>query len=101
MAYHSALAINSKQRSEAGRAVVDATQALVVETVTLLSRSCPPSLLGEAAREDLLALKPRLEEALEALEGIKCRRSLTYKERSQHYAFKMLLACREVEGAEH
>jgi hypothetical protein len=100
MAYHCALEMNSEVRTEAGPAVVDATQALVVETVTLLSRSCPPSLLGEAAREDLLALKPRLEEALEALEGIKCHRSLTEQERSQHYAFKMLLACRGVEEAE-
>ena len=66
-----------------------------METVKLLSRTCPPSLLGEAAREDLLALKPRLEEALEALEDIKWRRSLTEEEINQHYAFKMLLAYRE------
>jgi hypothetical protein len=95
MAYHHALAINSEQRSEADRAIVEAAQALVVETVKLLSRSCPPSLLGEAAREELLALKPRLEEALEVLEDIKRRRSLTEEEINQHYAFKMLLAHRE------
>ncbi len=94
MAYHHALAINSEQRSEADRAIVEAAQALVVKTVKRLSQSCPPNLLGEAAREDLLTLKPRLEEALEALEDIKRRRSLTDKEGSQHYAFKMLLACR-------
>ncbi len=92
MAYHSALEMNSEVRSEAGRAVVEAAQALVVETVTLLSRSCPPSLLGEAAREDLLSLKPRLEEALEALEDTKRRRSLTEEELTRQYAFKMLLA---------
>ena len=95
MAYHHALEMNGEIRSEAGRAVVGATQALVVETVKLLSRSCPPDFLAEAAREDLLALKPRLEEALEALEDIKRRRSLTEEELAQQYAFKMLLAYRE------
>ena len=94
MAYDSALEMNSEVRSEAGRAVVRATEALIVETVKLLSRTCPPSLLGEAAREDLLVLKPRLEEALGALEDIKRRRTLTEEELNQHYAFKMLLACR-------
>lgn len=95
MSYHSVLEMNSEVRSEAGQAVVRATEALVVEKVKLLSRSCPPNLLGEAAREDLLALKPRLEEALETLEDIKRRRSLTEEELDQHYAFKMLLAYRE------
>jgi hypothetical protein len=73
---------------------VQATEALVVETAKLLSQGCPPEILAEAACEDLLTLKPHLVEALEALEDLKERRSLTDKERSQHYAFKMLLACR-------
>ncbi len=94
MAYHCALEMNSEVRTEAGPAVVRAAEALVAETVKLLSRNCPTENLPEAAREDLLTLKPRLEEALEALEDIKRRRSLTDKEGSQHYAFKMLLACR-------
>ncbi len=94
MAYHSVLEMDSEVRSEAGRAVVGAAEALILETVMLLSRTCPPSLLGEAAREDLLALKPHLEEALEALEDIKRRRSLTEEELAQHSAFKMLLAYR-------
>jgi hypothetical protein len=94
MTYHSVLEMNSEVRSEAGRAVVRATETLVVETVTLLSRGCPPEILAEAAREDLLVLKPRLEEALETLEDIKRRRSLTEEELNQHYAFNMLLACR-------
>ena len=92
MTHHSVLEMNSAVRSEADRAVVRAAEALIVEAVKRLSRTCPPSLLGEAAREDLLALKPRLEEALEALEDIKRRRSLTEEEINQHYAFKMLLA---------
>ena len=42
----------------------------------------------------LLALEPRLQEALVALEDIKRRRNLTEEELNQHYAFKMLLAYR-------
>jgi hypothetical protein len=94
VANHSALEMNSEIRSEDPRAVVGATQALVVETVKLLSRNCPDSLLGEAAREDLLALRPHLQEALEALDDIKRLRSLTEEELNQQYAFKMLLAYR-------
>ncbi len=94
MAYQDALATDSDQRSETGRQVVQATEALVMETVKLLSQGCPPENLAEAACEDVLALKPHLAEALEALEAIKCRRSLTERERSQQYAFRMLLACR-------
>jgi hypothetical protein len=94
MAYRDALEMNSETRSEASRAVAEAAQALVVQTVTLLSQNCPPDLLGEAAREDLLVLKPRLEEALEVLEDTKRLRSLTEEELNQHYAFKMLLSCR-------
>jgi hypothetical protein len=94
MAYHRALQINSEQRGETNRPPVEATEALIVETVKLLSqRSYPPEILAEAAREDLLALKPHLKEALEVLEDIQRCRSLTDKEFTQHHAFKMLLAC--------
>ena len=84
--------MNSEERSEAQGAVVESAEALMLETVKLLSRSCPPELLAEAAQQDLLALKPHLEEALEALEDIQRRRSLIDRELSQRYAFKMLLA---------
>jgi hypothetical protein len=94
MPYHCALEIKSEERTEAERAAVEATEALVVETVKLLSRGCPLDLIGEAARQDLLALKPHLQGALEALEDIQYRRSLTDKELAQQYAFKMLLAYR-------
>ncbi len=94
MAYHSALEMNSEIRSEGPRAVVGATQALVVETVKHLSRNCPDSLLAEAVREDLLALRPHLQEALKALEDINRLRSLTQEELNQQYAFKMLLTYR-------
>lgn len=85
----------TKKLVEGEKAVVEATGALVAQTVNHLSRSYPPELLGEAARDDLRALRPHLEQALEALEDIKRRRSLTHRELSQHYAFKMLLTYRE------
>jgi hypothetical protein len=97
MACHGALHIrvSEQQRSETTeRPLLEATEALVLETVKLLSQGCPPEILPEAARDDLLALKPHLREALEALGDIQRRRSLTDKERTQQYAFKMLLACR-------
>jgi hypothetical protein len=94
MAYHGTPHIDSDQRIETERPLLEATEALVLETVELLSQSCPSEIPPEAARDDLLALKPHLREALEALEDIQRRRSLTDKERSQQRAFKMLVACR-------
>jgi hypothetical protein len=80
--------MNGEERIEADRAVIEAAEALVVETVKHLSQG---DLLGEEASEDLLGLKPHLQGALEALEDIKGHRSLTDKEHAQHHAFKMLL----------
>jgi hypothetical protein len=80
--------MNGEERIEADQAIIEAAEALVVETVKHLSQR---DLLGEAASEELLALKPRLHGALEALEDIKAHRSLTQKEHAQHHAFKMLL----------
>jgi hypothetical protein len=95
MTYQRALEMNSEGRSGAKLAVVEiaeAAEALVVETVKLLSRGCPPENLAEAAREDLLELKPHLQVALEALEDAGQHRNLTDKELAQHHAFKTLLA---------
>jgi hypothetical protein len=83
--------MNGEERTEAGRAVVEEAEGLVRERVSLLARSCPSDFLAEAAREDLLDLKPHLQGALEVLEDFKRRRSLTDKEFAQHHAFKMLL----------
>jgi hypothetical protein len=66
-------------------------QALVAETVRSIVRNCPPDHLADVAREDLLALEPHLQRALEALEDIKRRRSLTDNERSQRYTLRILL----------
>lgn len=70
---------------------VQETEALLRETLERLTRRCPPHLVGEAARDDLLDLKPHLEEALASLEDIEGRRSLTDEELSRRRAFKMLL----------
>jgi hypothetical protein len=71
---------------------VEQTDALLQETVELLSRGCPAHLLEAAAHDDLVYLRPHLEEALAALEDIEGRRSLAEEELARRRAFKMLLA---------
>jgi hypothetical protein len=70
---------------------VEETSALLQNTIERLTRGCPAHLIGEAAREDLLELAPRLEEALGALADIERRRDLTDEELALRHAFKMLL----------
>lgn len=77
---------------------VEAAEALVRETVGRLSQLYPPHLVGAAARKDLMDLRPRLEEAIEALEDIERGRDLTDRERDLQRAFKMLLAIRRRPG---
>ena len=83
---------NSYQRSEPQRAVVEDAQTRIVESVVRLSRECRPGILPEKAREELLALRPHLEQALGVLEDLEGRTSLTDQECSQRHAFQMLLA---------
>jgi hypothetical protein len=71
---------------------VEATDTLVQQRVERLARCCPLPLLGEAAREELLQLRPRLEEALGALEDLEGQRGLTDKELARRHAFKTLLS---------
>ncbi len=66
MVYHLTPESNSDQRSETQRAVVEDAQARIVESVVRLSRNCRPAILPEKAREEPLALRPHLQEALEA-----------------------------------
>jgi hypothetical protein len=80
----------SVQRSESERKVEE-TDALLQETVGRLSRNCPPHLLCEAAREELLELTPHLLEALGALADLQGRRSLTEEEHARRRAFRMVL----------
>jgi hypothetical protein len=84
---------SGEDREELAQELVVQTEALVAETLLLLLRNCPPDLLAEAAREDLLALKPHLKRAIRVLEEIERRRSLTDRELSQRHSFKTLLAC--------
>jgi hypothetical protein len=94
MVYHPTLQSTSDLPSEPERTAVEDAQARIVESVMLLARNCPPEILAQKAREELHALRPCLEEALEALEDLKGRRSLTETECSQRYTFKLLLvAC--------
>jgi hypothetical protein len=72
------------------RRVTEAS-ALLQGTVERLARGdCPPQLIGEAARKDLLNLKPYLEEALTALEDIERLRSLTDEQIAQRSAFRIV-----------
>jgi hypothetical protein len=71
---------------------VEMTDLLLREKVRHLSRGCPPQLLGEAAYEVLLDLKPQLEDALEALAEIERRRGLTAEELAKRRAIRTLLA---------
>ncbi len=73
---------------------VEVTDTLVQQRVVRLARCHPLPLLGEVAREELVQLRPRLEEALSALGEIEGRRSLTAKELAQRHAFKTLLRVR-------
>ena len=93
MVYHPTLESNSDLLSEPEQTVVEDAEARIVESVMPLLRNCPPEMLAEKAREELHALRPCFEEALEALEDLKGRRSLTETECSQRRTFKMLLTC--------
>jgi hypothetical protein len=82
---------SGEDRKELDYQLVEQTEALVAETLLHLLRNCPPDLLAEAAREDLLSLEPHLLMALEVLEDIEQRRSLTDEELSRRHSLKMLL----------
>jgi hypothetical protein len=70
---------------------VEATDALLQDTVERLSRRCPPHLVRVAARENLLELRPHLKDALVALADIEGRRNLTDEELALRRAFKTVL----------
>ena len=74
---------------------VEATDALLQDTAERLSRHCPTHLVGVAAREDLLELRPHLKDALDALADIEGHRNLTDEELALRRAFKMLLPLSE------
>jgi hypothetical protein len=90
MAFHHLMQTHGVGRSEPERRV-EAADALLQQTVELLSRRCPPHMLEEAARDDLVYLRPHLEKALGAIADIEQRRGLTDEELARRRAFKMLL----------
>ena len=69
---------------------VEATDKLLRETVQCLSRH-PTHSVGAAACGILADLRPRLEEALSALEDIEQERELTDQEHSWQRAFRIVL----------
>lgn len=79
------------ERSAAER-TVEAAGALLREKVERLSRDYPPHLLGEVARDELVSMRPQLEEALGALAEIERQRKLTSHEVAQRRAFGTLLS---------
>ena len=70
---------------------VEAANQLMVRTVVLLCKGCPPGSLGTAARDALAGMRPRVREAMEALEDIEGLRSLTEDELARRRALAMLL----------
>jgi hypothetical protein len=91
MAVHHSMQTNGEGRSKPERKV-EAADALLQQTVELLSRRCPRHMLEEAAHDDLVYLRPHLQEALAAMVDIEQRRDLTDEELARRRAFKMLLA---------
>lgn len=58
--------------------------------VAWLCKYCPEQMRGRAAHEELVVLRPRVREAIEALDLIKERRPLSEDEREYRRAFKVL-----------
>jgi len=59
--------------------------------VEWLCRRCPEEIRGTAAHEEMVELRPRVQEALEALDFIKERRRLTEEEKALQRALRLLL----------
>ena len=92
MAFHRAVHIEGHSLDEEPERRVEAVDALLQQTVERLSRRCPANLLEAAAHDDLVYLRPHLEEALAATADIESRRPLTDEELACRRAFKMLLS---------
>ena len=70
---------------------VEAADELVIRTVVLLCKGCPPGALETAAHDALAGMRPRVRGALGALEEIEEKRPLTEEEVARRRAFGMLL----------
>ncbi len=73
---------------------IEATDRLLRKTVECLSRQYPAHLVGAAACDSVVDLRPHLEEGLRALVDIERRRDLTDQEHSWQRAFRMVLVTR-------
>jgi hypothetical protein len=81
------------QRSPSRSAESQSNELLneLVRNVEWICRRCPENLRGEVAHEELLQLRPRVQEALAALEDVEERRGLTEEEHVWQRVFKLLL----------
>jgi hypothetical protein len=61
-------------------------------TLEWLCRRCPEDVRGRAAHEELVELRPRAHEAIEAINEIQERRSLDEDELACRRALRLLLA---------
>jgi hypothetical protein len=59
--------------------------------VEWLCRRCPEEIRATAAHEEMVELRPRVQEAIEGLENIKERRRLTEEEKALQRALSLLL----------
>ncbi len=88
---------DSVEKGEGARELerrVEETGTLLRETVGRLSRQSHTHLVGAAAYQSLMDLRPRLQEGLEALAGIERQRGLTDQELALRSAFRILLSPR-------
>ena len=60
-------------------------------TVVWLCRSCPEDFRAEAAHEELVGVRPRVQVAIEAIQDIKKRRRLTEDELAWRRTLTLLL----------
>lgn len=73
---------------------IEATDRLLRKTVECLSRQYPAHLVGAAACDSLVDLRPHLEAGLRELADVEQRRKLTDQEHSWQRAFRMILVTR-------
>lgn len=60
-------------------------------TLEWLCRRCPEQMRARAAHEELVGFRPRVQEAIEALENTRDRRDLNEEERTLRRTFGLLL----------
>lgn len=69
----------------------DELRSELSRTVEWLCRCCPEYLRGPAAHEELVGVRPRVQEAIETLEDTRKRRDLTEDELAWRRTLTLLL----------